>query len=173
MSGVRLLQVGIFHLGAIAGAVLGSLVDGVSWVAAVIGMASGLAHSGWVSSHCFDLLVRYPDGCYAWPWVRSGVRALAVATLPLVMIAGLGSPRVISVVELAGPANPVYLPALHPLSGLVVAVALTPVVGFILLVARYRRAPAADRMQMRWPMITALFLALGLVSSGLAEEYTG
>ena len=170
--GLRLLQVGILHLGAIAGAVLGSLVDGVSWVAAAIGMACGLAFGlGFVA--LLDLLVRYPDGCYAWPWVRSGVRVLAVATLPLVVVAGLGSPRVISVVELAGPANPAYLPALHPLSGLVVAVALTPVVGFILLVARYRGAPAADRMQMRWPMITALFIVLGLVSSGLAEQTLG
>ena len=170
--GLRLLQVGLLHLGAIAGAVLGSLLDDVSWVAAAIGMASGLAFGlGFVA--LLDLLVRYPDGYYAWPWVRSGVRVLAVATLPLVVIAGLGSSRVISVVELSGPANPAYLPALRPLSGLVVAVAMTPVVGFILLVARYRRAPASDRMQMRWPMITALVIAVGLVSSGLAERTLG
>ena len=170
--GLRLLQVGLLHLGAIAGAVLGSLLDDVSWVAAAIGMASGLAFGlGFVA--LLDLLVRYPDGYYAWPWVRSGVRVLAVATLPLVVVAGLGSSRVISVVELPGPANPAYLPALRPLSGLVVAVAMTPVVGFILLVARYRRAPASDRMQMRWPMITALLIAIGLVTSGLAERILG
>jgi signal transduction histidine kinase len=170
--GLRLLQVGLLHLGAIAGAVLGSLLDDVSWVAAVIGMASGLAFGlGFVV--LLDLLVRYPDGYYAWPWVRSGVRVLAVATLPLVVIASLGSSRVISVVELSGPANPGYLPALRPLSGLVVAVAMTPLVGFILLVARYRRAPSADRMQMHWPIITALVIVLGLVSSALAERILG
>ena len=170
--GLRLLQVGVLHLGAIAGAVLGGLLGDISWLAAAIGLVSGLAFGlGFVA--LLDLLVRYPDGYYAWSWVRSLVRVLAVATLPLVVISSLGSSRVISVVELSGPANPAYLSTLRPLSGLAAAVAMAPVIGLILLVARYLQAPSSDRMQMRWPIVTALFIALGLVTSGLAERILG
>lgn len=170
--GLRLLQVGLLHLGAMATAVLGGLLEDVEWVAAAIGTASGIAFAlGFVA--LLDLLVRYPDGHYAWPWIRNGVRVLAVAVVPLVVLASLGSTQVISAVELSAPANPAHVPALRPLSGLVVSVALAPVIGFLLLVARYLRASAADRLQMRWPIVTALVLAIGLVTSGLAERILG
>ncbi len=170
--GFRLLQVGLLHLGAVAGAVLSALLDDVVVVAAVIGAVSGLAFAlGFVA--LLDLLVRYPDGHYAWPWVRPGVRVLAVAAVAVVVLSGLGSARVISVVQLTLPANPAYVPALQPVSGLVVSVATLPVIGFLLLVARYLGAPDSDQLQMRSPLVTALVLSIGLVTSGLAERALG
>lgn len=170
--GLRLFQVGLLHLGAIAGAVLGGLLDDSPWPSAAVGTISGLAFAlGFVA--LLDLLVRYPDGHHAWPWVHPVVRVAAAATLPLVAVSSLGSERVISVVELTGPTNPAYIPALQPLDAVVVSVAMAPVLGFALLVARYVRAPSLDRMQMRWPIFTALVIALGLVTSRLAEQLLG
>ncbi len=169
MVGLRLFQVGLLHLGAIAGAVLGGVVGETPWLSAAIGTISGLAFALGFTA-LLDLLARYPDGRYAWRWVRLAVRVVTVATVPLVAVSSLGSERVISVVELTGPTNPTFIPALQPLDQLVVSVAMAPVLGFVLLVARYVRAPSLDRMQMRWPIVTALIFAVGLVTSGLAEQ---
>ena len=170
--GLRILQVGLLHLGAIAGAVLGRLLDDSPWLSTAVGTISGLAFAlGFIA--LLDLLARYPDGRYAWRWVRITARVAAAATVPLVAVSSLGSERVISVVELTGPNNPAFIPALQPLDQLVVSVAMAPVLGFVLLVARYVRAPSLDRMQMRWPIVTALVIAVGLVTSGLAEQLLG
>ncbi len=170
--GLRLLQVGLLHLGAIAGAVLGGLLDDSPWLSTAVGTISGLAFAlGFIA--LLDLLARYPDGRYAWRWVRITAWVAAAATVPLVAVSSLGSERVISVVELTGPNNPTFIPALQPLDQLVVSVAMAPVLGFVLLVARYVRAPSLDRMQMRWPIVTALVITVGLVTSGLAEQLLG
>ncbi len=170
--GLRLLQVGLLHLGAIAGAVLGGLLDSSPWLSTAVGTISGLAFAlGFIA--LFDLLALYPDGRYAWRWVRVAVRVAAAASVPLVAVSSLGSERVISVVELTGPSNPTFIPALASLDELVLAVAMAPALGFFLLMGRYVGAPSRDRMQMRWPIVTALVIAVGLVTSGLAEQLLG
>ena len=172
LVGLRLLHVGLLHLGAIAGAVLGGLLNDFVWLSVVIGTVSGLSFTlGFVA--LVDLLVRYPDGEYAWPWTRTVVRGVGIAAVLLVIVSALGSRRVLSVVELSGPANPAYVPALGSLDGLVIVIAMAPVLGFVLLVARFVRAPQVDRMQMRWPIVTALVITVSLVTSGLAERMLG
>jgi signal transduction histidine kinase len=54
-----------------------------------------------------------------------------------------------------------------------VVVVLAPVIGAGLLLGRYPPASALDRAQMRWPILTAGVVALGLVTSGLAESALG
>jgi signal transduction histidine kinase len=137
----------------------------VTWISAVFYALGFVA--------LLDLLARYPTGGYAWPSVRAVVRAVGAVAVVVATLLVLGSPRTPSVLELDAGINPVHIPALAGLASAVFAVVLLPVLGFVLLVARYPGAAARERAQMRWPIATAGVVAVGLVTSGVAEELLG
>ncbi|GAA3162545.1 sensor histidine kinase [Blastococcus jejuensis] len=168
----RLLAVGVLHLAGIAGAVAGARLPGGSWPAATVGWVSAvLFASGFVA--LLDLLARYPTGQYAWAWVAGPVRVAAVATAIVTTVAVLGSPRIVSVLELPTGPNPAHLAALASASGAFLVALAAPLLGLGLLLARYRGASVLDRGQMRWPIVTTAVLVAGLVSTGLAERVLG
>lgn len=72
-----------------------------------------------------------------------------------------------------GTTSPVHVPALGFAAGLALAVTMAPVLGLVLLIVRYPQSPAADRAQMRWPLVTAAVVATGLVTAGLLENVLG
>lgn len=168
----RLLAVGVLHLAGIAGAIGVAAAPGGGWLAAVVGWVSAvLFASGFVA--LLDLLARYPTGAYAWSWPATLVRAMAVLAVATATLVFLGSPRIVSVLELASGPNPAHLQALEPAAGAVSVVLSAPLIGLGLLVARYSGAPPLDRAQMRWPIVTAAALVVGLVTTGLAERVLG
>ena len=167
----RLLAVGVLHLTALAGALLAALRPGPSTAVPVAWLSVVLYVLGFVA--LLDLLARYPTGRYAWAPVRRAVRVTAALAVVVGTLLVLGSPRLPSVLGLEADGNPVHVPAFAGLSGAVAGVILLPVAGLALLVARYSRAPAPDRAQMRWPIVTALVMAVGLITTGLAEDSLG
>jgi signal transduction histidine kinase len=169
--GSRLLAVGVLHLAAMVGAVVLALGPAPALAAAVGWLSAALYALGFVA--LLDLLARYPTGRYAWAAVGPAVRGAAVVAVLLVTLAFLGSPETPSVLGLDSGTNPLHVPALEGLGSAVAAVALLPVAGLGLLLARYPRASAPDRAQMRWPIGTATVVALGLVTTGWAEEALG
>jgi signal transduction histidine kinase len=170
-AGDRLLAVGVLHLVAMAGAVAATLSN-AAWFALPVTWLSVTCYAlGFVA--LLDLLARYPTGGYAWAWVGRAVRACAVLAVVLVVPAVMGSAEIPSVLELDTAHNPIHVPALAPLAPAITGLALLPVAGLALLLARYRGAPALDRSQMRWPIVTAAVLAVGLLTTGLAEEVLG
>jgi signal transduction histidine kinase len=168
--GDRLLAVGVLHLAALVGAVAvalgsGALVLPVAWLSVT------LYALGFVA--LLDLLARYPTGRHAWGWVGTVIRACAGVAVVLAALAMLGSAETPSVLQLDSGPNPLYVPALETLAPAVTGLALLPVAGLVLLLVRYRGAPALDRAQMRWPIVTTAVLVLGLVTAGLAEDVLG
>jgi signal transduction histidine kinase len=120
-----------------------------------------------------DLLARYPTGRHAWSWVGPLVRGAAVTAVAVVTVALLAGPRLPSLLALPAGDNPVHVPGLVGLEDLVGVLGALPVAGVLLLLARYPTAPAPDRAQMRWPMITAAVIALALATSAWAEDVLG
>jgi signal transduction histidine kinase len=169
--GDRLLAVGVLHLAALVGAVVGALQPPAGVAVPVAWLSALLYAFGFVA--LLDLLARYPTGRYAWPWVGPVVVGAAVVSVAVVAVALLASPDMPSVLGLAAGDNPTHVPGLTALEGVVGALGAMPLAGVALLLARYRRAPAPDRAQMRWPMVTAAVIALALVTTGWAEEVLG
>ena len=169
--GDGLLAVGVLHLLALVGAVIGTLQPPAGVAVPVAWLSTLLYAFGFVA--LLDLLSRYPTGRHAWSWVRPLVRGAAVAAVAVVTVALLAGPDMPSVLGLAAGDNPAHLPALAGLAGVVGALGVLPVAGAALLLARYPVAPAADRAQMRWPMVTAAVIALALVTTGWAEDVLG
>ena len=167
----RLLAVGVLHLVAVVGAASVALgpPDGVG--VTVAGLSALLYALGFVA--LLDLLARYPTGRYAWSWVGAAVRGGAVVSVVAVTVETLASAPMPSVLGLEAGDNPAHVPGLAGLSGVVAVLGLLPVAGVILLLARYPRAPAADRAQMRWPMVTAGLIGVALLTSGWAEDLLG
>jgi hypothetical protein len=85
----------------------------------------------------------------------------------------LARPTLPSVLGLEAGNNPANVPGLAGLSGVVAVLGLLPVAGVLLLLARYPGAPAADRVRMRWPMLTTAVIALALLTTGWAEHDLG
>lgn len=171
--GHRLLLVGLLHLAAICLNILVQVLRVGGWAAYLLDVAaSTLFALGFVAF--LDLLARYPDGRYLHPVVGRGVAGLAALAVLLVGLGSVGAERAPSVlVGYAGAATPVHVPALGFAGDLVLAVSMAPVLGLVLLVVRYPRSPAADRAQMRWPLVTAILVATGLVTTGLLEDTLG
>jgi signal transduction histidine kinase len=167
----RLLAVGVLHLAAHVGSTIGALRP-PEGVAVPVGWLSALLYGlGFVA--LLDLLARYPTGRHAWRWIGPAVRGAAVGTLAVVTVALLASEPMPSVLGLDAGANPAHVPALAGLSGVAAVLGLLPVAGAVLLLARYPGAPAADRAQMRWPMVTAGVIAVALLTTGWAEDALG
>jgi signal transduction histidine kinase len=167
----RLLAVGVLHLLALVGAAVGALAPPEGVAVPVAWLSALLYALGFVA--LLDVLARYPTGRHAWPWVGGLVRTAAVLSLALVTVALLASTATPSILGLDVGANPAHVPALAGLSGMIAALGLVPVAGVVLLLARYPGAPPADRAQMRWPMITAAVIAIGLLTTGRAEDLLG
>jgi signal transduction histidine kinase len=169
--GERLLAVGVLHLLAFVAACAVALDPGQA-LAAALAVAGSLAFAlGFVV--LLDLLARYPTGEHAWAWVAGAVRVAAAAAVVLTGLAVLGGERLPSPLGLASGPNPLHVAALGAAGSAIAALALLPVLGFGLLVARYRGAPEADREQMRWPIATASIVVVGLLTAAAAEEALG
>ena len=170
--GERLLLVGLLHLAAVCLSLLAHELPVPGWASYLLGVASAALFAlGFVAF--LDLLARYPDGRYFRPVVGRAVAAFAALAVALVGLGTLGSQRAPSVLGYAGAENPVHVPALGFAADLAVAVSMAPMLGLVLLVMRYTRSPASDRVQMRWPLVTAAVVAAGLVTTGLLEDVLG
>ncbi len=170
--GQRLLLVGLLHLTAFCLALLANETAVPAWTAYLLDVAGATSFTlGFVAF--LDLLARYPDGSYLRPVVGRVVGGVAGIAVALVVLGALGAERAPSVLGYGGAPNPVHLPALDVLADAAQAVTLAPVLGLVLLVARYPGASAADRVQLRWPLVTSLVVAAGLVTSGLLEDVLG
>ncbi|HEV2086708.1 MAG TPA: histidine kinase [Cryptosporangiaceae bacterium] len=172
LVGQRLLLVGLLHLAAVCLSLLAYELPVAGWVSYLLDTVSAALFAlGFVAM--LDLLARYPDGRYLRPVVGRAVAGLVALAVVLVGLGALGSQRAPSVLGYEGAANPVHIPALGWAGDLVLAVSMVPVLGLMLLVARYPRSPAADRVQMRWPLVTTVVVAAGLVTTGLLEDVLG
>ncbi len=170
--GQRLLLVGLLHLAAVYLSLLAHELPVTGWASYLLDVASAALFAlGFVVF--LDLLARYPDGRYLRPVIGRAVAGLAVLAAVLVGLGALGSERAPSVLEYDGAANPVHFPTLGFASDVALAVSMAPVLGLMLLVVRYPLSPAADRVQMRWPLITTVVVAAGLVTSGLLDDSLG
>ncbi len=173
----RLLAVGSLHLVAfaLAGLIVLMPPSGAAWlwpIDLVSSISFGLGFAAFTG-----LLVVFPDGEYHRAYERWLARAAAVAAVVL-PVAGLLSevrPPVVG-----GPGNPLLrtpsfllLPALRPLASLQPLVWLAPVAAVVVLVLRYRRSSAERRAQMRWPLMSAILLGIGMVSTALVIRLFG
>jgi signal transduction histidine kinase len=167
----RLLAVGTLHLVGIAGGMTAAGTTG-GWLQAAVGWVSAVLFAlGFVA--VLDLLARFPTGGYAWPWAARLVRSAWIVAAVAVTLAVLGSPRIVSVLELPTGPNPAHVPALAFAADFFGVALAAPLIGLAVLLERYRVAPELDRAQMRWPIVTSVLLVVGLVGTGLAEHVLG
>lgn len=170
--GHRLLAVGTLHLGAFALAIVAPLVAPIeaTWILSTLGLA---AYSlGFVA--LFDAVVRYPDGRYAFRGVGRAVPVLVPGAIAAAVGVALGSPQMPTVfVSTGSPPNPIRISALEPVVGIVGILTLLPLAGLVVMLVRYRRAPAGDRSQMRWPIGASVAVVVGVLTTGLLEEALG
>lgn len=170
--GQRLVLVGLLHLVAVGLSLLAHELPVTEWAAYLLDVASAALFAlGFVVF--LDLLARYPDGRYLHPVVGRAVTGLAVLAVALVGLGALGAERAPSVLEYDGAVNPAHVAALGFASNLALAVSMAPVLGLVLLAVRYPRSSESDRAQMRWPLVTTVVVAVGLVTSGLLEDLLG
>ena len=170
--GERLLLVGLLHLSAVCLSLFAHELHLAGWASYLLDVAAAVLFAlGFVAF--LDLLARYPDGRYLRPAIGRAVAGLAGLAVVVVGLGALGSERAPSVLGYDGTTNPVQVPALAFASDLVPVVSSAPVLGLVLLMVRYPRSSAADRAQMRWPLVTAAVVAAGLVTTGLLEDVLG
>ena len=102
------------------------------------------------------------------------VRGAFVVAVVLVVLGVLGTTTTPEILELDSmPANPWFVPVLEGVGGIGGAIVLAPLLGLVLLVARYPSAPETDRRQMRWPIITTLLVVAGIAATGVLESVVG
>jgi signal transduction histidine kinase len=176
LVGRGLLLVGLFHLFAVTGALAAKLLQGSAPGAAVaVSLAATVAYvAGFVA--LLDVLARYPSGHYAWPWVRVLMRAVMVISGLAAVLTVLGSAETPNPLVFDLVPNPMHVPALSPLADarlIVLSALITPLLGLILLVARFRTTSSEDRRQMVWPMAAAAVVVVGILTSGLVERALG
>ena len=170
--GQRLQLVGLLHLLAVGLGLLAHELPMPGWASYLVDViAAALFALGFVAF--LDVLARYPDGRYLRPAVGRIVVGVMPLTLGLVALGALGATRSPSVLGYDGAPNPLHVPGLGFAADAALAASFLPVLGLALLMARYPRSSASDRVQMRWPLVTALVVAVGLVTSGLLEDVLG
>jgi signal transduction histidine kinase len=168
----RLLAVGVLHLAGIVGAIVIAGWPGERWITVPVGILSAILYAlGFVA--LLDLLARFPTGSYAWKPVSVLVRGAAVFAVVLAIVSFLGNRQTLSVLDLPGDPNRAYVSMLQPLSSSVLVIVVAPIVGLGLLVARYPAASSLDRSQMRWPIMTTVALAVGLLTTPVVENVVG
>ncbi len=174
--------------GTFIGAIVGSAVAydelGQRWWLGPANLAAqvvGLA----LEASMIAMLAVYPDGRYHRPYERRVVRTAAVLVLALpcaLLVAGQTlhpmwafawgtEGETASFPEID---SPLHVPALSflaaPLGGVLdSALALGPLVGAILVAARYRRLAAPQRRQIRWPVYGVLLVGLVPATAALAS----
>ncbi len=171
--GVRLVLVGVLHLGAVVSSLAAYAARDAPVAATALGALSVTAFAfGFVA--LLDLLARYPDGRYAGRWVGRLVAGALLVAILLVVLTALGSRSAPEILEAGGmPPNPWFVPVLEPVVEAGGAIALAPLLGLLLLVRRYPSAPEADRRQMRWPILTTLVVVAGIAATGVLESTVG
>jgi signal transduction histidine kinase len=170
--GHRLLAVGTLHLAAFALAIVAPLLGRPepTWFLSTLGLAAYAL--GFVA--LFDAVVRYPDGAYPIDGLRRAVPLAAVAAIAGATVGALGSAQILSVlVGSAATPNPFQVSPLEPVVGVVGALPVLPFIGLLLMLVRYRGAPADDRAQMRWPIGATVAVVVGVVTTGLLQEALG
>ena len=191
----------VLLFGAVAGTFIGSIVGlvaafdqvGPRWWLGPANVAAQVVGLG-LEAGLIAMLAVYPDGRYHRPYERRvvGTAAALVLALPLALLvtgrtlhpmwafawgaeADTGFPEIDS---------PLHVPALSflgaPLTAMLdSALVVGPLVGAIMVAARYRRLAPARRRQIRWPVYgvltvglipaTAALASLGVVPSGLID----
>jgi signal transduction histidine kinase len=170
--GHRLLAVGTLHLGAFALAIMAPLLGppAATWLLSALALVAYAL--GFVA--LFDAVVRYPDGAYAIDGVRRAAPVAALVAIAAAAVAALGSAQMPTVLDATGATpNPFRVPALEPVVGVAGALPLLPLIGLLLMLVRYRGAPADDRAQMRWPIGATVAVVVGVVTTGLLEDTLG
>ncbi len=121
----------------------------------------------------YDALARFPDGGYAMPAARSIAVISAMGVFVLVPIAMLTSATLPSLIDDAR-MNPIHITALDPAAGLTLAaVVYLPglfVIGFWLMLRRYRQGTEVERRRLRWPIVAATVTIVGLISGDIVSE---
>jgi hypothetical protein len=153
----RLLGVGALHLAAFALAAVVLLdpdapgmwlVNLVSWFCFTLGFASYVG-----------LFAVFPDGRYHRWWEPLVVRVFAAGAVLLPLARFFSAPTAQLVLETTPPVTtpvPWWNGLLAPLGAATPALFAAPLVGVVLFVLRYRRAGPEQRVQMRWPLLSAL-----------------
>jgi signal transduction histidine kinase len=141
------------------------------WVAVVIVDAAGWA----VTAAGIAVFAMFPDGKYQRLYERWIVRGVPLAFLPLVLLYLLGSPRIgtsqFGWVSLDA-ASPLYFRGLDPVgavAGAVIGANLLVVVpALALLLLRYRRFGAEQRLQIKWPLYALSVSVISVVVLALS-----
>ena len=141
------------------------------WVAVVIVDAAGWA----VTAAGITVFAMFPDGKYQRLYERWIVRGVPPAFLPLVLLYLLGSPRIgtsqFGWVSLDA-ASPLYFRGLDPVgavAGAVIGANLLVVVpALALLLLRYRRFGAEQRLQIKWPLYALSVSVISVVVLALS-----
>ena len=146
------------------------LKPGASWLWAGNALEQSVEVAGlaaWVTAFAL-----FPDGVYHRPYERWAVRAsfLLVPLIPALLVLTLPTLYLNDDFFWATPSlpNPLFVPALAGLGPVAVAAWWARLVLVLLaaglLALRYRRLPAEQRLQARWPLLAVL--AFGLVGVG-------
>ena len=141
------------------------------WVAVVIVDAAGWA----VTAAGIAVFAMFPDGKYQRLYERWIVSGVPLAFLPLVLLYLLGSPRIgtsqFGWVSLDA-ASPLYFRGLDPVgavAGAVIGANLLVVVpALALLLLRYRRFGAEQRLQIKWPLYALSVSVISVVVLALS-----
>lgn len=173
--GHRLLAVGSLHLLAMALSVLATLSGAeLAWV-----LVGASAISFWLGvAAVYDALARYPDGHYAFAPARLIALAAVVVPIVLIPIGMLVRPMLPSMINAAERPNPVHIGVLEPAAGfLETAIAgyipTMILIGFGVMLLRYRRRSADERAQLRWPIAATLVVVVAVFSGGILIETIG
>lgn len=162
-----LLGVGAFHMSAVAlSALVLALLDesppGWLWTLNLVSVQ--LFFLGFAAY--LALFAVFPDGRYERKYERRAVTTAIVASLALPVLSLLASDHqpVVLAPDSLGVPSPFTVPALSPLSAVPPLMLAAPLVGLAIFVPRYRRSDPEQRLQMRWPLLSAVAggAALGL-----------
>jgi len=116
------------------------------------------------------LLAVFPDGAYQRRYERWVVWAavIAVPVVPLLLLVSVPVLVASPYTRLSNAlSSPLFMPPLSWLSA-PLALPVFVVVALVLVVLRYRRVPAEERLQMKWPIFAAALFALVPISNRLS-----
>lgn len=133
-------------------------------------LATGLGFASWTA-----LFAVFPNGDYERAYERVITKATMLVAGGLALLPFIAQPTQDLTVELVTPAphmaSPFFVPALAPLADAEGLIFLCPVIALALFVLRYRRAPAARRVQMRWPLCAAVLVGAAFLAQPLLGPY--
>ena len=135
------------------------------------------AYAGVIWPACFFLFWYFPDGRVYPPRLQKGMDWLVLITYGAGLLIGLTSPMTSRQTDV----NPLYMPILASLNGVITAVngagaAVGLLGGLVSLVLRYRAADTRVRQQMKWlvwsvaPLVSLVLVQISLLVSLLATS---